>query len=325
VIALFAILIPLLIVVLATVHGSPYAIRFATNMLMWIALVQSLNTITGYVGRIHFGHVMFFGLGAFTTVLLYERGVSWPLTLILSPIIVMFFALAIGYPTLRLHGAYFAIATWAFAEMLKQIALNVEWLGKGYGIPIRTPLDSYQVLYLMALVAILAIAINIAIERSRLGRAFTAIRDNEVAASVYGINIVNYRVLAYMLSSIPASMAGGLYVYWIGYAYAGDVFSGLKTDIMFVALLLGGMGNYVGPLIGSIIFVLTYEVLWTYIGEQLYLVLLGSFIVMLVLFMPYGISGFLGFTKPLVRHLALSLTPKEFMERLTLLRGGRES
>jgi branched-chain amino acid transport system permease protein len=321
-IALIAILTPILVALLATAYGSPYAVRFATNMLMWIALVQSLNTITGYVGRIHFGHVMFFGLGAFATVILYERGVSWPLTLLLSPVIVAIFALAVGYVTLRLHGAYFAIATWAFAEMLKQIALNVEWLGKGYGIPLKSPLGSHHILYLMALVAALAILVNVAVERSRLGRAFTAIRDNEVVASVYGIDVVRYRVLAYILSSIPASIAGGLYVYWISYAYAGDLFSGLKTDTMFIALLLGGMGNYLGPLIGSLIFISTYEILWAYIGEQLYLVLLGLTIVALVLFMPYGISGFLGLTRPLIRHLALSLTPKEFMERLALIRRG---
>ncbi len=321
-IALIAILTPILISLLATVYGSPYAIRFATNMLMWIALVQSLNTITGYVGRIHFGHVMFFGLGAFSTVLLYERGISWPLTLIISPLIVAFFTFAIGYVTLRLHGAYFAIATWAFAEMLKQIALNVEWLGKGYGIPVKSPLGSYHVLYLMAIVATLAIAMNVFIERSKLGRAFMAIRDNEVAASVYGINVVNYRVLAYVLSSIPASLAGGLYVYWVSYAYAGDLFSGLKTDIMFISLLLGGMGNYLGPLIGSLIFISTYEILWAYIGEQLYLVLLGLTIVVLVLFAPYGITGFLGFTKPSIRHFALSLTPKEIIERMQLIKGG---
>ena len=140
-IALLLILAPILMAVIATVYGSPYAIRFTTTMLMWIALVQSLNTITGYVGRIHFGHVMFFGLGAFATTLLYERGVNWVLTLLVSPIIVATFALAIGYATLRLHGAYFAIATWAFAETLKQIALNVEWLGKGFGIPVKIPFN----------------------------------------------------------------------------------------------------------------------------------------------------------------------------------------
>ncbi len=173
----------------------------------------------------------------------------------------------------------------------------------------------------MALTAMFAIAVNVGIERSRLGRAFIAIRDSEIVASTYGINVVGYRILAYILSSIPASIAGGLYVYWIGYTYAGDVFSGLKTDIMFIALLLGGMGNYVGPFIGATLFASTYEILWAYIGEQLYLVLLGLSIVVIVLFMPHGISGFLGFTKPSIRYLALSLTPREFMEKMLIVRG----
>lgn len=319
-IAIISTLIPILIALLALISGSPYAIRFATNMTMWIALVQSLNTITGYVGRIHFGHVMFFGLGAFTTALLYERGVPWFIALLVAPVIVAFAALVIGYPTLRLHGAYFAIATWAFAEMLKQIAFNVEWLGKSYGISIITPLDSMSVLYLMALIASLSIAMNVTIERSRLGRAFIAIRDNEIAALAYGVNIVKYRVLAYVLSSIPASLAGGLYTYWIGYVYAGDVLAGLKTDIMFIALLLGGMGNYIGPLIGAVIFVSTYEILWAYIGEQVYMILLGLFIVIIVIFMPHGISGLLGLRSPSIRQIILSLTPREFMERVAEVR-----
>ena len=317
--ALLLTLIPIFLAVIAGLSGSPYVIRSTTSLLMWIALTQSLNTIVGYTGRIHFGHVMFFGIGAYTATLLYiHAGLPWYISIAAAPLVAALFAIAIGYPTLRLHGAYFAIATWSFAEMLKQIALNTELLGKGFGIPLPSPLNNIQILTIYALIASLSVALNVSIERSRIGRALNAIRDNETVASAVGINTTFYKVLAYTLSSIPASLAGASYAFWIGYVYAGDVFAGLKTDTMFMMLLLGGMGNYVGPLIGSIVFHVKYEILWAQIGEQLYMVLLGVFIVLIVLFMPYGLSGFLGLQTVSARKLLLTLSIKDLKSSLKM-------
>lgn len=306
-------IIPFIIAIIAHVLSSAYAIRFATTLLMWISLVQSLNTITGYIGRIDFGHVMFFGIGAYTATLTFLYvNTPWYLSILLAPVTSVLLALIIGYPTLRLHGAYFAIATWSFAEMLKQISLNMSLFGKGFGIPLKSPLSSEWVLYLMSVIASTSVIINIIIERSRVGRIFMAIRDNESVALQYGINTTLYKILAYMISSVPASLAGALYSFWVSYTYAGDVFSGLKTDTMFMMLLLGGVGSYIGALIGALVFGSLHEILWSYIGEQLYLIMLGIFMMLVVLFMPQGIGGFLRFHTVSARRILLTLTPREF-------------
>lgn len=298
---------------IAPFTGSMYAVRFLTGFMMWIALTQSLNTITGYVGRVDFGHVLFFGVGAYTAAYLFLHGYSWYIAILATPLVAALLAFILGFPTLRLHGAYFAIATWSFAEALKQIIFNAKVLGASYGLSIPPTLDYKHVLYLMTGVAILAVTINWAIERSRLGLAFNSIRGNELVASTLGVNVVGYRLLGYILSSIPAALAGAIYVFWISYVYPGDVFHGLKTDQMFVMLLLGGAGSYIGALIGSVIVAVLYEILWTYFSEQLYLIILGLLLSAIVLFMPKGIAHRLGLRTYSARRLLLSLLPPSML------------
>jgi len=289
--------------------GHEYMIRFTTNLMMWIALAQSLNTITGYTGRVDFGHVLFFGIGAYTTAYMILNNYPWYIAILTSIAIGLLGAVILGYPVLRLHGAYFAIATWSFAEAFKQIMFGWRELGGSFGLPLKVILDSKSILYLMTLIAVSSLIINFLIERSKIGLAFSAIRNNELVASIYGINVVHYRVLGYALSSIATSLAGGAYALWINYVYPGDVFHGLKTDQMFVMLLLGGAGTYIGPLIGSVILTVIYEVLWTFFSEQLYLIFLGVFLMIIVVFMPNGIAYYLGFKTVSGRRLLLSLIP----------------
>jgi branched-chain amino acid transport system permease protein len=296
------------------ISGSQYLMRFVTNMLMWISLTQSLNTITGYTGRVDFGHVMFFGIGAYAMTLVTISSGSLMLGLIAAAISGIFFAIIIGYPTLRLQGAYFAIATWSFAEAIKQLVFNTPQLGGSFGISIQTNLTSPQILILMAIVAILSILLNIFIERSRLGRALIAIRGDEAAAVTFGVDATFYRLVSYMLSSIPASLSGAVYAIWIGYVYPGDVFHGLKTDTMFVMLLLGGAGSYLGAFLGSIILSITYEILWTFFSEQLYLIILGALLVTIVLLMPNGIMGLIRIRTLSAKKLLVSYLPHKIKQ-----------
>ncbi|MCE4599522.1 MAG: branched-chain amino acid ABC transporter permease [Desulfurococcales archaeon] len=312
---MFIILLASIVIVsIATaLSGSTYAIRFATNYMMWIALAQSLNTITGYVGRVDFGHVLFFGIGAYATAYLYLNGVPWYIALLAAPAAAALAAVILGFPTLRLHGAYFAIATWSFAEAMKQIVYNTEALGSSFGLPIPPTLGYISTLALMTLVAIFALSMNWAIERSRLGLAFNAIRGNELVASTAGVDVVRYRVLAYALSAIPAALAGGIYTFWISYVYPDDVFHGLKTDQMFVMTLLGGAGSFIGVFIGTTIVSIVYEILWTFFSEQLYLVFLGVMLMAIVVFMPNGVAHYMGLRTYSARRLLYSLIPPQLL------------
>lgn len=300
-----------LVSIVAAAMNSAYAVRFATNFMMWVALAQSLNTITGYVGRVDFGHVLFFGIGAYTAAFLFLHGYPWYIATLCALLVAALAALVLGFPTLRLHGAYFAIATWSFAEALKQVVFNTKTLGSSFGLALPPALDYRGTLGLMTLAALLALAMNWAVERSSLGLAFNAIRDNELVASSYGVNVVKYRVLAYALSSIPAALAGAVYAFWINYVYPDDVFHSLKTDQMFIMMLLGGAGSLAGVLIGTSIVVAVYEILWTFFSEQLYLVFLGVMLMAIVVFMPNGIAHYIGLKTYSARKMLASLLPPQ--------------
>ena len=282
-----------LLVILPLLGVPFYWIRFLTNIFLWIGLAESLNTITGYTGRVDFGHVTFFGVGAYAVALTVNQGIYWPLGLLLSGGLAMILAVIIGVPTLRLHGAYFAIATWSFAEALKQLFNILEETGASYGISIPAVLSSTDVYYLMLALMIASIITNILIEKHKLGYAFRAIREGEPAAASLGVNVSKYRVVAFAISALYAGLLGGAYALWINYVYPGDAFAGLKTDQMFVMLLLGGMGSYLGPIVGAVTLLSVLEVLWTYWTEIWYMIFLGAIIMGTVLFMPQGIVGLL--------------------------------
>lgn len=291
---LYILLIIVVLLLLLPIFRAPfYWIRFITNVLLWIGLTESLNIITGYTGRVDFGHVAFFGVGAYTVAISMSYGFYWPIGLVLSGIFALLLAILVGAPTLRLHGAYFAIATWSFAEALKQLFNVLRETGASYGISVPAILSNIDVYYLILFFTVSSIITNIIIEKHKLGFAFRAIRDGEIAAATLGVNISKYRLIAFMISALYAGFLGGAYALWINYVYPGDAFAGLKTDQMFVMLLLGGIGSYLGPIIGATVLLTILEILWTYWTEIWYMVFLGTVIMFTVLLMPQGIVGLL--------------------------------
>jgi len=291
---LYALIVSVIFLILIPIIKVPfYWIRFLTNILLWIGLTESLNIIVGYTGRVDFGHVTFFGVGAYTIAISIGYGLYWPIGLILSGILAALLAIVIGAPTLRLHGAYFAIATWSFAEALKQLFNVLRETGASYGLSVPAILTSIDVYYLILFFTIASILTNIIIEKCKLGFAFRAIREGEMAAATLGVNISKYRLIAFTISALYAGFLGGAYSLWINYVYPGDAFAGLKTDQMFVMLLLGGIGSYLGPIIGAVALLSILEVLWTYWTEVWYMVFLGTVIMFIVLLMPQGAVGLL--------------------------------
>lgn len=289
-IAIVLILIPLLI----PTFMPFYWLRFLIYIFLWIGLAGSFNTMYGYAGRVNFGHVAFFGIGAYiTAILLLNTSIPWQVSLLLGGAFTAVIAFFVGIPTLRLHGAYFAIATWALAEAIKQLCLILEVTGGSYGLVPPPILSLTQCYYLMFLSAVAMTLINIAIERSKIGYALRAIKASEVAAGTSGVDVSKYRLIAFVLSAFIPGIMGGIYGILISYVYPYDAFEGLKTDQMVVMALLGGSGSYIGPIIGAVILMIALEVLWTYFTEILYLVFLGILIVVVVIFMPHGILGLL--------------------------------
>ncbi len=276
-----------------------YWLRVLTYVFMWVGLAGSWNTIYGYFGRVDFGHIVYFGFGAYVTaILILQYPVSWSLCVFLSGILALALAVAVGFPTLRLHGAYFAIATWAFAEAIKYLFLVLEITGGSYGLSYgqMSPFGSETLrycYYLMFLSAIAMTATNFFIERSKFGYALKAIKGSETAASTSGINVSRYRLLAFAISAFFPGVIGGIYGISILYVVPTDAFEGLKTDQMVLMTLLGGSGHYLGPVIGAVSLTLILEFLWANVqfAEVFYLVILGALIVAIVIFLPKGVIG----------------------------------
>ncbi len=271
-----------------------YIIRFFIKLFMWVALAESWNTITGYTKRVDFGHIVFTGTSAYiTSILAISVGIQWGLAAIAGIIVAVLLALFVGLPTLRLHGAYFAIATWCVAEAFKWLFYllpkNISGGPDGMNIP---PIVTPNILYYLTFIfAVGAVLLNFIIEKSELGYSLRAIAESETAAETMGISVLKPKLTAFILSAIPAAFVGALYPIWVSYLFPMDVFDSLKTDTMVVMVLLGGMGSYLGSLVGSIFFTIIFEVLWTYFTNVLYLIFLGIVILLTILFLPKGFLG----------------------------------
>lgn len=275
---------------------SPLWIRIATEVLMWAGLAQSWNIIGGYTGYLSFGHGAFFGVGAYLTgIAMLQLGLPFGLGLLISGMAASLIAIIIGYPTLRLRGAYFAIATWAFGEMIRQIATILEITGGAFGMQLPAYLNLPFFYYLFLLVTGLTyLTTYLLLERSPFGYKLLAIREHEEAAEMVGVDTVMIKIKAFGLSAFFPGVLGGIYAYWVTYIHPDSVLGAIITDFMVVMAFLGGIGSLWGPFIGAGVVQLVNRYLWLVWGEGTsYLIVIGAAICAVVLFIPSGIIGLL--------------------------------
>lgn len=290
----------LLIAVLAVLALLPwlvnnYWLRIATGALMWAGLACSWNILGGYAGYINFGHSAFFGLGAYVTALLMGDPLGLPFfaTVPAGIVVTAIFAVVIGAPTLRLRGAYFAIATWAFAEVLIQFATVVDFTGGIGGLGLPPFLDERFFYFAMFGAAVLTYLLTWALfEHSRFGLKVKALRDHEPAAEAMGINTSLVKLQTFVLSAVTASVFGSVFAYWVTFINPRSVFGGDITDQMVVMVLLGGLGSLWGPAIGGVGLFVVNRLIWMNWGDTaFYIAILGTAIILVVLFLPNGIAG----------------------------------
>ncbi len=274
-----------------------YYLRFLTLLFMWIALSGCWNISSGFTGYIDFGPVVYFGIGSYTTAImmtLYKM--PFVISFISGGIIAGIIALIIGAPTLRLKGAYFAIATFAFAESMKQIVLSYDrtfyanFFNGSHGITLPICTNYFLFYFLMLLMAVLVVIITFFIENSKFGLALKAINESEVASEMVGIDTTKIKLTAYTISGILIGIIGGIYSYWVTYITPDDVFNVHKTVQMVIMTLLGGMGTLFGPVIGATILSIVSEVLGAEFVED-YMIIVGVIVVVIILIAPSGIAG----------------------------------
>ena len=285
----------LVVLALLPLLVNNYWLRIATGALMWAGLACSWNMLGGYAGYINFGHSAFFGLGAYVTALLMTDPLGLPFlaTIPAGIAVTAVCAVVIGAPTLRLRGAYFAIATWAFAEVLIQLATVVEFTGGTGGLSLPPFLNERFFYFAMLAAAMFTYLATWALfEHSRFGLKVKALRDHEPAAEAMGINTSLVKLQTFVLSAVTASVFGAIFAYWVTFINPKSVFGGDITDQMVVMVLLGGLGTLWGPAIGGVALFVVNRLIWMYWGDTaFYIAILGAAIVLVVLFLPNGVAG----------------------------------
>ena len=282
---------------------APYSMRLATVIFMWAALAGSWNLLAGYAGAVDLGPVVYHGLGAFATAaFMLKAGLSFLPSVVLAGVIEMGVAYAVGTPTLRLRGAYFAIGTLALAEASKQLALAWDRLT---GIPltggsagISLPLTAgYAIFYYTMLVLMAAVTgVALWLRRSKFGYGLRAVGENDRLAEASGVDIHRLKRRLYVVSAFVIAATGGTAGYWLSYVNAAEQFSTAVTFQMVVMSLLGGLGTPFGPVLGATFLTLVSEILGTRFVYH-YLIAIGVIIVAVSLFLPSGLTGVLALVR----------------------------
>jgi branched-chain amino acid transport system permease protein len=267
-----------------------YYENLCRGVLMFATLSFGWNIIGGYTGYVSFGNVVFFGIGTYTAAALWQHWhqQSIPLAIVCAMIIAVIFAIALGTPILRLRGHYFAIATLGIALATEEIVANIDWLGAGSGQAIR-PLESFSSYYIaMWIVCAASMLATYLITRSKLGYALVAIRENEEAAAVLGVDATRYKVIAWAISAAMAAAAGAVFAGANGFIDPPTAFATDDNVFPIVMALLGGVSTVAGPLIGALILTAINETLWSHF-PQIHTLFFGAAIVLVVLFLPRGL------------------------------------
>jgi branched-chain amino acid transport system permease protein len=270
--------------------------RIATTVAMFVVMASAWNIIGGLTGYASFGNVAFFGLGAYT-VGVAVTNLNWPfaLGLTLAPLVAATFALIIGIPLLRLRGHYFAVATLGVGVAVGEVVNNIEPLGASTGITLPIVRSDLLFFYLMVGAAGLAALTTWIILRTRFGYGLLAIRENEEAAAVIGVNTTFYKVAAFCVAAALTGIAGGIFAQWTSYINQDNVFAISDNVQMILMAVIGGTGTVLGPVAGAISLELIIQTLAGGGSSSVYSQIgLGVLLAVCVIFIPRGVIDFFG-------------------------------
>jgi branched-chain amino acid transport system permease protein len=279
--------------------NNDYVFFAGYTVLQFVVLATAWNILGGYTGYVNFGSAAFFALGAYATVFLHKfYPLPIPLLIVVGGIVSGIVGFGMGYLTLRLRGAFFAIATLALAVVLQTLVVNWDYVGGSRGayiirpneIAIIGPYIQYLFLLMLALVVI-ALTVARGIERSQLGYGFATIRDDELAAEASGVPTLRLKLIATTISGALMGMAGAPFPYYIGYLQPSSAF-GLEYAVNSIAMpMIGGTTSWVGPLIGAVLLGSLQQIATVTISSAVNLLIVGLLLVAFVIIAPNGIIG----------------------------------
>ncbi len=277
---------------------SPYYLLLAFDALLFGAVAMSLDLLMGYTGLVSFGHAAFFGLGAYATAVLLERGVlSLWLALGAALLVVGLYAAVVAYFATTRRGIYFALLTLIFAEVVYTFFRYTQTFGGSDGIQglpaphlwpgvaIDTPVRNY---YLIVVYLALSWLICRVVVGSHFGRVLVAIRENEDRARFLGYNVQRYKMAACVISALLTGLGGALYPGRAAYA-TPDLMLWTVSGEFIIMVMIGGLGTLAGPVIGGAFFIVLQEKVSSYVDW--YFIVIGLVLVAIVLFMPRGLFG----------------------------------
>jgi branched-chain amino acid transport system permease protein len=279
-------------------YGHDYLIDIAVLSGIYIILAQGLNIVVGFTGLLNLGFVAFYAIGAYSYALLNTKlGMGFWASLPLSVMLVTLSGFILAIPALRLRGDYLAIVTLGFGEIVRLVLNNWDSFTKGpngiggiepphiFGMQISRLGDFY---YFILIFVLLAVFIIRRVAASRIGRAWIAIREDEIASSSIGINTTAYKLYAFAFAAFWAGLAGVLFAAKMQFV-SPESFTFMESVLILCMVILGGLGSILGVILGAIILVMLPEMLRE---VQLYRMLaLGSGLVMLMIFRPQGLMG----------------------------------
>jgi branched-chain amino acid transport system permease protein len=310
---------------------SPYALHMMILLFMSVAQGQSWNILGGYAGQHSVGHAAYFGVGAYTTMMLMQAKHIAPWYGVwFGVVLVVMVALAIGSICFRLRGPYFVLASIAVAEILRLSAINLTTLTNGAEGILATDLPAFKIggtlitdfvtkvpfYYIGLFLVLLTLGITYWVQHSKLGYYFQAIREDQDAAHSLGIHIALYKNIGLVISAVLTSLAGSFYGIYVGFVDPATVL-GLDVSVQIMLIcIIGGMGTLWGPILGSLVLVPLSEALRSnmitealvkigmvnaeskigiFLKENLshaHVLLYGILVVLVILFMPDGLMGF---------------------------------
>lgn len=284
-----------LLLLLLPWYAPEHITYIATIIFIYSIGVQGQNILIGYTGQISFGQAAFLAIGAFTFGHMARLGIPWPIGLLSGGLAAGIFGLLVGFPSLRLKGPYLAIATLGFGIAVYQIFVNFEVLSGGrMGLIINklSPLFGLSRItfnyYFNFLIAFIFTLATYNIISSYMGRAFIAIRDNDIAAEVIGVNLARYKLLSFAISSFYTGVQGGLFGLFMGYLEP-NMFTFMEAITLFVAVIIGGLASVEGSIMGAAFVILVPQVFSVY--REMVPVVYGVTILIVLIFEPLGLYG----------------------------------
>ncbi|MDQ7785816.1 MAG: branched-chain amino acid ABC transporter permease [Desulfomonilaceae bacterium] len=282
--------------------GPPvYFISFMLSVFLYITLATSWNLIGGYAGYLSFGHVAFFGIGAYATAMMFKLLNLSPVGTVLSTVpagfIASVVAVIVGYPCLRLRGPYFAVITLCFAFVVQLGVKNLDFLGGPDGLWLKSmdlPIEINRSIFyeLMFVLMIITIGVSIRINHSKFGAGLKAIKEDEEVAQTMAINAPLLKIKAFALSAFFPGVAGGIYAYYLTYIHPDIMFEVNISILIVLMALFGGGGSWLGPVIGAASLTFINEGLSTFVQAELARIIYGGLFIVVIIFMPNGLIEF---------------------------------